>query len=64
MQLRPTEEAAGLSLDPAADDVVGPEGTAPNTVAPLEFVVFKIDELMLPKKGQKNIFLMLISFFF
>lgn len=30
-----------------ADEVEGPEGTAPKTVAPLEFVVFKIDEAVL-----------------
>ena len=31
----------------AAAEVVGPEGTAPKTVDPLEFVVFKTDELVL-----------------
>lgn len=30
-----------------AAEVVGPEGTAPNTVEPLVFVVFKTDELVL-----------------
>lgn len=30
-----------------ADEVEGPEGSAPKTVAPLEFVVFKIDEAVL-----------------
>lgn len=30
-----------------AEEVEGPEGTAPKTVEPLEFVVFKTDELVL-----------------
>lgn len=29
---------------------MGPEGTPPNAVAPLELVVFKIDELVLQKE--------------
>ncbi|PON90701.1 hypothetical protein TorRG33x02_135580 [Trema orientale] len=38
-----------LLLNSGAADVVGggPDGTAPKTVAPLEFVVFKTDELVL-----------------
>lgn len=36
-----------MQLNWEADEAGGPEGTAPNTVAPLEFVVFKIDEAVL-----------------
>lgn len=39
-----------LDLEAAtAAEVEGPEGTAPKTVDPLEFVVFKTDELVLQK---------------
>lgn len=53
---------AGLSLDLAAAELVGPEGTAPNTVAPLEFVAFKIDVLVLRKESRKKKHFFLISF--
>lgn len=41
----------------------GPEGTAPNTVEPLEFVVFKTDELVLQNKFKNlNKFFFLFLF--
>lgn len=36
-----------LNLAAAAAEVEGPEGTAPKTVDPLEFVVFNTDEFVL-----------------
>ncbi len=34
-------------MSAAEEEVEGPEGTPPNTVEPLEFVVFRTDELVL-----------------
>lgn len=38
----------------ADEEVEGPEGAAPNTVEPLEFVVLRIDELVLQMQMQIN----------
>lgn len=47
----------------AASEIEGPEGTAPKTVDPLEFVVFNTDELVLQKIHYFN-FLFFYFFIF
>lgn len=39
----------------AASEIEGPEGTAPKTVDPLEFVVFNTDELVLQRIHYFNL---------